>query len=287
MEPIIEKIPHDPINSFVIAGIPYGPTEPFWHLHPEYEIVYIKNGSEKQRVGSHFSNYKNGTLLMIGPNIPHSVIGNYKHSDNYAVVIQMSRTFLEKKLTAFNEMLFVSDLLERSKQGILFGDKFKAQISIEIEKLPGSNRYNRLINLFNIIGKMAASKDYTLLNSNVIHANEHSNSYYRIGLINKFVAENYHRNIHLSEIAGIAGLTESSFSRFFKKVTGKTFINFLNEYRVHKSCALLSNKNYNIADVMYKTGFSEASHFTRVFKKHAHETPRSYRNKIFEVKEFK
>jgi AraC-like DNA-binding protein len=199
----------------------------------------------------------------------------------------MSRTFLEKKLTAFNEKLFVSDLLERSKQGILFGDKFKAQISIEIEKLPGSNRYNRLINLFNIIGKMAASKDYTLLNSNVIHANEHSNSYYRIGLINKFVAENYHRNIHLSEIAGIAGLTESSFSRFFKKVTGKTFINFLNEYRVHKSCALLSNKNYNIADVMYKTGFSEASHFTRVFKKHAHETPRSYRNKIFEVKEFK
>jgi AraC-like DNA-binding protein len=283
----IEKIPHDPINSFVIAGIPYGPTEPFWHLHPEYEIVYIKNGTAEQRIGSHFSHYNSGTLLMIGPNIPHSVIGNHNHRNNYAVVIQMSRTFLEKKLSAFNEMLFVSDLLERSKQGILFGEKLKKRISNEIENLPKINRYKRLISLIDIIGKMAASKDYTLLNSNAIHANEHSNSYYRIGIINKFVAENYHRSIQLSEIAGKAGLTETSFSRFFKKVTGKTFINFLNEYRVHKACALLTNKNYNIADVMYKTGFSEASHFTRVFKKHAHETPRSFRNKIFEVQEYR
>lgn len=281
MKPVFENIPHNPSHSFVLACSKYGSAEHFWHLHPEYEIVYVKNGSSNQHIGSYHSKYNDGTLVLVGPNLPHSNMSNRDFEDNLTVIIQMKEDFLKNKMLGFSEFAFIENLLIKAKQGICFGQDIKNKLGKQIENLQHLNNYNRLLSLINILRELSLTSDYTLLNANAISITQHSSSYYRVALINEYVANNYQKPIQLIELANITNLTESSFSRFFKKITGQTFITFLNEYRIHKACTLLSETNNNISEIMYQVGFNEAAHFTRVFKKYTHSSPREYRKKIF------
>ncbi|HNW50000.1 MAG TPA: AraC family transcriptional regulator [Prolixibacteraceae bacterium] len=280
MKPIFENIQPNPGNSFFMSKTTPGCCEPFWHIHPEYEIVYIKNGSAERHIGSHFSKYENGDLMMIGSNIPHSNLGNNDFPDNVEVVIQMSKDFVEKKLLGFPEFQKIGELMKRSMHGISFHPKVKDSLSVSVESLSDLPAFERLVALIRLLHELALAREYTLLNAESVALTIESTDYNRINLINQFVSENYSRQIMLSEVSKLTGLTESSFSRFFKKVTGKTFITFLNEYRVQKACVLLSDKSRNIAEVMFLSGFNEPAHFTRIFRKYTSYTPKEYQGKL-------
>ena len=59
---------------------------PFWHIHPEYELVYIKNGHGKRHVGKMISTYTDGDLVLLGPNVPHSSLSNNIYNSNITAV---------------------------------------------------------------------------------------------------------------------------------------------------------------------------------------------------------
>ncbi len=281
MKPIFETIQPNPGTSFHIQCENLKTTEVFWHLHPEYELVYIKNGSAEQHIGSHYSRYTDGTLLFIGPNIPHSNLGNIEHEDNLAVVIQMTPEFLEDKILNFNELKFIQPLLTRSQQGICFGKTIQKRLAKRLEKMSKlSPPYYKFMELIDLLKELALTDDYTLLNADSVSIDYNSPDYLRIIQINQFVSNNYQKQIQLNDLANLVGLTESSFSRYFKKLTGKTFVTFLNEYRVQKACQLLLDKRNNISGIMYQAGFNEAAHFTRVFKKFTSFTPREFRTRL-------
>ena len=60
---------------------------------------------------------------------------------------------------------------------------------------------------------------------------------------------------------------------------GKPPMQYLNEYRVEKACALLENTAYSVTDAALAVGFDDASYFARVFKKQTGVSPRNYRKK--------
>jgi AraC-like DNA-binding protein len=75
-------------------------------------------------------------------------------------------------------------------------------------------------------------------------------------------------------------MTTPSFCRYFKKHTGKTFIKFVNEYRINNALKLLAQSEIDIKNICYKCGFNNFSHFNRLFKKTIKITPSEYRKKI-------
>lgn len=277
MKPIFETIEPNWGTSFYMDRSTPGCCEPFWHIHPEYELVYVRNGSATFNIGSYHSSYSNGLLAFIGSNIPHSNLGNDEHADNIEVVIQMTPDFLESKLAQFPEFQKLSKLLERSKQGILFGNSVKELISQQLEELKFNKPDIRLLKLLRILLDLAEATDYKLLNADTMNMELQSNDYERIALINNYIRSNYKKQIQLSDMAALTGLTESSFSRFFKKITSKTFVNYLNEFRIQQACMLLSDKKKTIYEVMFESGFCEPAHFSRVFKKYSGHTPRDYK----------
>ena len=44
---------------------------PFWHFHPEIELVYVNKGKGKRHIGNHLSYFNNSQLVLIGSNLPH------------------------------------------------------------------------------------------------------------------------------------------------------------------------------------------------------------------------
>ena len=90
-------------------------------------------------------------------------------------------------------------------------------------------------------------------------------------------------DIHYSEklsedkLAGMCNLTNSQFSRLFRKCFNITFQEYLVRYRLKESTRLLLNPIASIADVAYSVGFNDPSYYARAFKKHLGVSPSQFR----------
>ena len=96
-------------------------------------------------------------------------------------------------------------------------------------------------------------------------------------MIRIFVTCNAYRNISLDDVVRHVGMNKSAFCTFFKQSIGKTFITYLNEYRIELACQLLKQENISISEICYHVGFTDIPYFNRVFKKHKGCSPSQYR----------
>lgn len=252
----------------------------FWHYHPEIELVYVNGGSGKRQIGSHVSYYRKGDLILIGSNLPHCGFTDGLSRNERETVIQMKPEFLGQTFFDIPEMRNIQSLLESAKMGIVYHGNEKRQIGKAIEGLETKDHYERLLGLLKIFKMLGEAENYTILNAKgfILEAELQDNN--RINIIFNFVKEEFHRQITLEEIAILVSMTEQSFCRYFKKITGKTFIQFVNEYRLVHAAKLLHEKQISILDVCFDSGFNNFSHFNRLFKKYTGKTPSTYRNEL-------
>ena len=97
----------------------------------------------------------------------------------------------------------------------------------------------------------------------------------------EYIEKNYQSDISLQEIADYLSLSTYNTSRLFKKYTGESFINNLNQFRVNKAKNLLINTNTKISEIAIQSGFCNKRTFYRVFKNFTGCSPSEYRNKFF------
>ncbi len=252
----------------------------FWHYHPEVELVYVNGGSGKRQIGSHISHYRKGDLILIGSDLPHCGFTDNLSGDQRETVIQIKPDFLGSSFFDIPEMKNVKSLLENSRMGIVFHAQDKRSIGREIEGLAEQDHYEKLLGLLKIFQLLGEAKDYTILNAQgfILEADLQDNN--RINVLFNFVKEEFKRPIPLEEIAGMANMTVPSFCRYFKKITGKTFIQFVNEYRLVHAAKLLHEEQMSILDVCFESGFNNFSHFNKQFKKFTGKSPSYYRNEL-------
>lgn len=252
----------------------------FWHYHPELELVYVNGGSGKRQIGSHISYYRKGDLILIGSDLPHCGFTDSLSGHECETVIQIKPDFLGNSFFDIAEMKNIKALLETSRMGIVFHGDEKRRIGKEIENLNSKNSFEKLTGLLSILHHLSEAENYTILNAQgfVLEAELQDNN--RINVIFNFVKEEFHRPIPLEEIAGISNMTVPSFCRYFKKITGKTFVQFVNEYRLVHATKLLHEKQMSILDVCFETGFNNFSHFNKQFKKFTGKSPSYYRNEL-------
>ena len=90
--------------------------------------------------------------------------------------------------------------------------------------------------------------------------------------------ENNHKNkLSIDEIAKKAGLSKYHFCRVFKTLTDQTVIQYVNTVRIEKAKQLLKNPYLNITEICFKVGFSDISHFNKIFKRMVGMTPSGYK----------
>ncbi|MCR5612170.1 AraC family transcriptional regulator [Treponema sp.] len=92
------------------------------------------------------------------------------------------------------------------------------------------------------------------------------------------IADQYSRQITLEELADKAGMSPKYFCRIFRKMTNRTPIEYLNAYRIDKSCSLIRNCDDSLMNIASNCGFKDFSYFIRIFKKFKGITPHKYRN---------
>jgi AraC-like DNA-binding protein len=93
-----------------------------------------------------------------------------------------------------------------------------------------------------------------------------------------YIVDNFHKPITLDDISNYIKINRCYFCNVFKKETGKTFSQLLNEIRIEKSKELLLDRNLSILEVSLSVGFNNQNYFNMIFKKLANMTPLDYRN---------
>lgn len=251
-----------------------------WHYHPEIELVYVKGGSGKRHIGSHVSYYTESSLMLIGSNLPHCGFTDRYTTHKQETVLQLSESFLGEEFLHIPEMLKVKDLFEIAKGGIAFRGKTKEEVGQRLEAMESQDDFSRLISLLQILNILGDSKEFRVLNAGgfALEADVKDND--RLNVVFNYVKANFKEEITLHEIADLVSMTIPSFCRYFKKMTNKTFVQFLNEYRLVHASKLLAEQPLTIADVCYECGFNNFSHFSKTFKAFTGHSPSEYRKQL-------
>ena len=254
--------------------------KPYWHYHPEIEIVYVSGGAGRRQIGSHISYYRNGDLMLIGSNLPHCGLMNRLTNTTLETVVQFHPHLFNNEFFGLPEMESITKMLEKAKGGVVFHGEDKRKIGEKIESLNEMSSFKKLTGLLEVIIDMHKANDYTLLNVDqfVLETSPQDNN--KLNVIFNFVKEHYTRPISLEEVAKIAGMTVPAFCRYFKKITKKTFTAFVNGYRVAHAAKLLHEKQISISEVCFDSGFNNISHFNRLFKDFFGKTPSVYRDEL-------
>jgi AraC-like DNA-binding protein len=126
----------------------------------------------------------------------------------------------------------------------------------------------KLAKLLDILNELANTDDYTILNAGKYYLQTQVEDNERINVIFNFIKNNFREQITLEEVSDIANMTVPSFCRYFKKITNKTFTQFVNEYRIIHSQKLLAEQPMSITEICYESGFNNFSYFNRTFKEY-------------------
>ena len=251
-----------------------------WHFHPEIELVYVNKGKGKRHIGNHLSYFNNSQLILIGSNLPHNGFTDRLTAKGIETIVQFKPDFLGASFFELPEMNNIALLFERAKKGILFKPETKKIVGPKIEKLAEIDSFKRIPKLLEILNILSKAEDYTLLNANGYAFEAKLQDSNKIDTVYKYVHKNFQEHIALEDIADKVSMTVPAFCRYFKKVTGKTFTQLVNEYRIVHATKLLSESQSSVTDICYECGFNNFSHFNKQFKEFTGKSASNYRKEI-------
>jgi len=252
----------------------------YWHFHPELELIFINKGQGRTHIGNHLSYFNNSQLILIGSNLPHNGFADRLTANGTETTVQFKSNFLGEDFVNIPEMVHVSNLFERAKMGVRFNMDTKKEIGAQINNLLKFEGLQRVLKFLDILDYLGNTNDYTLLNADGVALETNPQDSDKINIIYKYVNTNFKQHITLDEIAEKVSMTVPAFCRYFKKTTGKTFTQLVNEYRIINASRLLNESQMSIADICFECGFNNFSHFNKQFNDITGKSASQYRKEI-------
>ncbi|RVU23349.1 AraC family transcriptional regulator [Sandaracinomonas limnophila] len=285
MKASLEHLPTDSNQTFFLKEIAQNRFDGLYHFHPELELTLIVSGEGKRFVGNQISDFGPGDLVLLGENVPHCWQNNRENlleetSENasQAIVIQFPKEFLGGDFLHKQEFQGIKNLMERAKSGFSIIGITQDKIAREMLVLKDLPPFQRLISFLNILQNLSqATSDLHPIDPSTKGFDLSITDLERINKVYAYVIANYTQEVHLDEVAHLANMTETAFCRYFKKTTGKTFVELVIEFRIKHACQMLRKTSKTMVEICFESGFGNLSHFNKQFKEWMKVPPLQYR----------
>lgn len=255
------------------------------HWHEETEIICFEKGTFSITLNMNAYEIKAPALLFVGAGDIHS-LELEKGQEESAVVFDLNMLSFEH----FDGIQYeiIQPLLKKNLQFPTILDAKQGPCFSEIlrlyQKIYQSSTSYSLVGYMQIKGyfyeMLACLYEHQMLwRTDTVKEPELSNMEHMKTIL-RYVKQEYDNPITIEEVAKAAGLNPQYLCRYFKKVTGKTLTEYINEVRIEKAAQMLKETNEKIITVATACGYDNISYFIKRFKKQKGVTPQEYRNKM-------
>ena len=241
----LQKSPISPDRAFEFKFLKAPHFDPNWHFHSEYQLFVVLRGTGTRFIGDHVHPFRDGDLVLTGPDLPHLWRSDLEYFEGdpglwtEGIVVYFPSDFFGYQLLQKLELFPLRQLLLRAERGIAFSGWRAGRVRSMMEELLTKNDFDRILHLLGILNVLAEADEYHLL-ANPGYSNSLKQSdTERMNRVHAYVMKNFREKITLEEVAALANITPSSFSRYFKTHANKTFSAFLTGIRIGYSCKLL------------------------------------------------
>jgi AraC-like DNA-binding protein len=279
-----EVVPVDPQLSarWHMHGVP----SPYsrWNFHPEYEVHLIRYGTGRYIVGDLIDSFSAGQLVLVGSNVPHHWISDLEPGeriDNRDVVFQFHPAWLKQCQVLLPELSELEPMLTRSARGIEFSGRTAVEGARELLLIGESQGAERVRRIFGLLGLLAAAPadEYRTLAKPWLPLLEDQYAADVVDRVFTYILSNLVDEVRLSVAAEMVNMSESSFSRYFKRASGQTFSETVRKLRLAHACKLLRQTNLPVSSIFRRVGYANLSNFNRRFRSQYGVTPTTFRER--------
>lgn len=197
------------------------------------------------------------------------------YNDNLICLIYVTNLILKDDLESVKDKIIRRTAYTRADAALLLDKLHQCEI-VEIDKM---NNYHDIIDIIEHI-ILHCDIPYNTLSFKALSpvSVQSTKKHLLIEDITQYIAANYDKEINLKFLSKLYFIDEQYLCKLFKKETGIGFIDFINRTRIDHAKGLLINSNNSINSIALDVGYSNVSHFNKVFKRFTGCTPKEYRN---------
>lgn len=245
-----------------------------YHWHPEYEIIHILEGCFHLTLDNKTFVVNKGDILFLHDGVLHG--GIPENCIYECLVFDMNLLLKENNIcTKLTQKIIQHEIVIRQRlpnNMICLKNTIDSLFLVMSEKKTG---YEFLAQgyLYQLLGLLLREHLYEV-NTNATHISQQHVLLFKRVL--SYIEDSYTEHIALEDLSRIAGMNPKYFCRFFREMSYRTPIDYLNYYRIECACEQLSTKKSTIIEVAFNCGFNDISYFIKTFRKYKGITPKQY-----------
>ena len=251
------------------------------HNHEVFELNFVEHAAGVRRIVGDSSEVigEYDLVLITSPDLEHVWEQNTCNSDDiHEITIQFDLGMSEDSLFGRNPFISVRKMMNEARKGIAFPMSAIMKVYKELVSLSTvKDGFYAVMQFMSILYELSRCEGIRTLASSSYAKIAVEDDSRRILKVKCFIAQNYMDELRLKQLADIAGMSSSAFSRFFKLHTGRNLSEYIIDIRLGYAARLLVDTSRSISEISFECGFNNLSNFNRIFKRKKGCSPSEFR----------
>lgn len=245
------------------------------HKQPTWELSFVVTGSGVRTIGGVSEPFSEGDIVLLPPEVPHCWQFSAAYASIENITVIFSDDFIRSASSAYPEFDGAFSAMKRWTEAVRFTGKTQQFMAEGLRRMSSCSAAGRVACLLSLLVVMAESTEQEAVGG----IDKQSSVQYRLKRIEIFIDCNYKRNVSIADIANHVGMNRSALCVFFRRHTGKTLLERVNERRLAVACHLLRRSSFTVQQICFESGYKDYPHFCRMFKRQMGVTPKMFRKK--------
>lgn len=253
------------------------------HWHPEVELVRFNQGLFKISIDMQDTIIEDHAFMLLPGNIMHTFTMP-PNCEESALVFDPNMLFLQNYDEVQSEILEALSTGNMPLPPIITPEhpcfaRIDSLYNYCVEHGSTTNSSHRLMIKAKLLEILAIYHEYGLISRKEVHTNIKRSKQDKLKELLNYIDSHYAGPITIKDASSRMGVTDQYFCRFFKRVTGMSFTEYLNDLRLRRAAKEIELTNRPISDIAYEHGFENVGYFFKSFKSKFSLTPLKYRKK--------
>ena len=251
------------------------------HNHEAFELNFVEHAAGVRRIVGDSSEVigEYDLVLITSPDLEHVWEQHECKSEEIReITVQFDFPMGEDSFLDKTPFLPMQKMLNEARKGLCFPVSAIMRVYDKLDTLSSIKEgFYAVMQFLTILYELSKCSGARSLASSSFAKIAVEDDSRRILKVKNFISKNFMDEIRLAQLADIAGMSPSAFSRFFKLHTGRNLTDYIIDMRLGAASRMLVDTSRSISEICFCCGFNNLSNFNRIFKKKKGCSPSEFR----------